>query len=222
MKRLPLITLLASLAGFAQSVTKDLGDFDKITTFDQIDALLVSSDENKIVLNGKNAKDVEIVNKNGELKVRMPIDKLLQGDNISATIYYKRLEAVEANEGSRIAGEGTIEATVFDLLAKEGGEIDLSLDVEKLNAKASQGSKVHLAGKATNQDIVVNSGAEYDAGNLLTQQTAVTSNAGGNADVNASDLVEAKVRAGGNIRIYGRPKQVNEKTFAGGTIKRMD
>jgi len=47
----------------------------------------------------------------------------------------------------------------------------------------------------------------------------ITVNAGGDSDVYATDLVEAKVRAGGDIIIYGKPKQINQKIVAGGTIK---
>jgi len=31
--------------------------------------------------------------------------------------------------------------------------------------------------------------------------------------------VEAKVRAGGDITIYGKPKQINQKVIAGGSIE---
>ena len=52
----------------------------------------------------------------------------------------------------------------------------------------------------------------------ITQQTTVTVNAGGLANVYATDLVDAKTRAGGTITIFGKPKQINEKTVAGGNI----
>ena len=35
----------------------------------------------------------------------------------------------------------------------------------------------------------------------------------------ATDLVDAKTRAGGEIKIFGKPKQINEKKIAGGTIE---
>ena len=33
-----------------------------------------------------------------------------------------------------------------------------------------------------------------------------------------TDFVDAKVRAGGDIVIFGKPKQINQKVIAGGTI----
>jgi len=197
---------------------KNVGDFNKVTAFDQIDVMLVPSNENKVILNGKGSKEVELINKNGELKIRMPLTKLLKGDAISATVYYSKIDAVEANEGSRIASESAIQATDFNIIAKEGSTIELLLDVEDLQARISNGSKINLEGTATQQDVLINSGAIYQASNLKTKHTTITANAGGDAEINASDSVDAKVRAGGDIIIYGKPKDINQKVIAGGKI----
>ena len=221
MKNIIIASVLAvSQFCFAQTpITKELGSFTKLSTFDQINVTLIKSDKNKIVINGSLASDVEIVNKNGELKVRMPVSKLLKGDDISATIYYSKLESVDANEGSRITSEDTFKAVSFNVAAQEGSQIQLNLDVDKLIVKGSEGSIITLSGNANNQDVLVNSGAEYNGEKLITNQTTVTSNAGGDAEIYAKEIVDAKVRAGGEIEIHGKPKKINKKVIAGGTIK---
>lgn len=218
MKKLIYSLLLISTLCFSQT-EKEVGDFNKVTTFDQIDVRLIPGDVNKVVLSGKGSDEVEIVNKNGELKIRMPFSKLLDGDNISATVYFKKIDAVEANEGSRISSEKEITNTSFDIKAKEGAEIHLNLQVEKLIVRVANGSKIELEGIATNQDVLVNSGGEYKGDKLHTNLTDITVNAGGNANVFATELVNSKVRAGGTITIYGKPKQINKKIFAGGSIE---
>ncbi len=209
--------MISSIA-FSQT-EKSVGDFNKVTSFDQIEVLLIPSDENKVVLNGFGSEDVEIVNKNGELKIRMRLTKMLSGENISATVYYKNIDAVEANEGSRISSEATFEATAFDIKAKEGAQIKIKINVDRLTARIGNGSTVTVSGTTKNQDVLINSGGIYEAKKLQTNQTIITANAGGDADVYATDLVDAKVRAGGDIRIFGKPKQINQKIVAGGTIK---
>ncbi|WP_333879065.1 head GIN domain-containing protein [Flavobacterium sp.] len=199
-------------------VEKKVGDFNKVTAFDQIDVLLVKSNENKVILDGKEANEVELVNKNGELKIRMPLTKLLGGDHISVTVYYKSITAVEANEGSRVACDDVLQSVAFDVNAKEGSEIKIKVDTEKLTVRVANGSKVTVEGNSDYQDVLVNSGGIYEAEKLKTKLTTVTANAGGMADVFASDSVDAKVRAGGDITIYGKPKQINQKVVAGGTI----
>lgn len=218
MKKIVFSLVLLSSVAFGQ-VEKNVGDFTKITAFDRIDVFLIPGIENKVLLDGSGADEVQLVNKNGELKIRMPLTKMLDGDNISATVYYKNINAVEANEGSRIACGDKIKATTFDIIAKEGSEVKLILDVAKLTVRTANGSKITLEGKAKNQDVVVNSGGIYEAEKLITEQTTIAGNAGGEADVFATELVDAKVRAGGNITIYGKPKQINQKVIAGGTIK---
>ncbi len=49
-------------------------------------------------------------------------------------------------------------------------------------------------------------------------QTSISVSAGGNAEINASVLVDAKVKAGGSIYVYGKPEQINKETLFGGKI----
>jgi hypothetical protein len=219
MKKIVYSLLLISSIAFAQT-EKNVGDFTKVTAFDKIDVTLIPSTENKVKLIGKNYNEVELVNKNGELKIRMPFPKMLSGETISATVYYTKLEAVEANEGSRIASKDAITAVNFDIICKEGSEIKLiNLQADRLQVRVSQGSIVTVLGDVKNQDILSNSGGKYDGQDCKTEQTIVTVNAGGMANIYATDLVDAKTRAGGEIIIHGKPKQINEKKIAGGTIE---
>ena len=69
---------------------------------------------------------------------------------------------------------------------------------------------------------MVNTGGKIRNKELNTKETVVVVNAGGRADVKASDYVKAKVRAGGYIYIYGNPKQVDRDKVFGGKIAVVD
>jgi hypothetical protein len=211
-----LLVLLTTKWLFAQD--KNVGDFTKVTAFDQIDVVLIPSDENKVSLNGSGSDQVELINKNGELKIRMPLTKMFSGDNISATVYYTQLNTVEANEGSRIASEAVISTGDFEIITKEGSIVELALDVKNLLVKMNDGSKVSLEGKADSQDVLLNSGSVYKAEKLQTTSTIITSNTGAEGSIRVSDLADAKCRAGGKVYIYGNPKRINKKIIAGGKI----
>ena len=218
MKKIIYSLLLISSITFAQS-ERFIGDFNKVTSFDKIDVVLISGTENKVILKGTNSAEVELINNNGELKIRMPLTKILSGEDVSATVYYKKLNVLEANEGSRISCDTEIKTIGFDIITKEGAEIVLNnLVADKLKVRCGAGSIVTIKGTVKNQDILANSGAKYDGQDCTTQQTTVTVNAGGIANVNVSDIVDAKTRAGGTITIYGNPKQINQKSVAGGKI----
>ncbi|WP_162126825.1 head GIN domain-containing protein [Flavobacterium phycosphaerae] len=217
MKKLVFGLGLISSIAFGQ-VEKNVGDFTKVTSFDQIDVLLIPGNENKVIIDGSDADDVELINKKGELKIRMPLTKMLGGDNISVTVYFKTINAVEVNEGSRIACGDKIKTNNFDIIAKEGSEVKLILAVSKLNVRVANGSKIYLEGSAQNQEVLVNSGGIYEAETFITKETKITTNAGGVALIYATDLLNAKIRAGGNISIYSKPKQFTKEVIAGGTF----
>ena len=212
------IFLLVSNILLAQ-ISKSLGDFSKVTAFDKISIKLVSSNENRIEIKGDLASEVQIITKNKELKIRMPLEHLMKGDDVNVILYFKKLEAIEANEGSSISCDSNLKALDFNLIAKEGADIKVAIDAQRITLKSSNGAVITLSGKAQNLEAIVSSGGILEAQKLETNQTVISVNAGGNADVFATDLVDAKVRAGGNITIYGNPKQVNQKTVITGNIK---
>jgi hypothetical protein len=217
MKKLVLFTLMAAGIASAQT-TKNLGDFSQLKVFDQIQVTLIPSDENKIELSGPRSGDVEFVTKNDLLKIRMSIGRTLDGEKVKATLYYKTLNDVDVSEGAYVTGSTAINTQKMTVTAKEGGQVELNLDVRNVNVRSVTGGIVRLAGKATVMDAKLGTGGVLDAKPLQTEQTTIGINAGGTADVTASELVDASVKAGGDINIYGNPKHVNQKTTFGGSI----
>ncbi|MDN3675402.1 head GIN domain-containing protein [Flavobacterium branchiarum] len=215
------VAILFVQASFGQ-VTKNLGDFDKVKVFDKLSITLIHSSENKIVIKGSRESEVEVVNKNGELKLRMPFPKLLSGDDISIQLYYKHIENIDVSEGSIVSSKDKIKQTSIDLNSKEGGEINVILDVDNAKVRAVSGGTIKVSGEAKTQIASLGSGGILKAKDLQTSQTTISVSAGGNAEIYATTLVDAKVSAGGYIYIYGKPKQINQKTVLGGRIEEKE
>ena len=218
MKKLVIIVFVFLCQIATAQVTRNLGDFDQVKVFDKINVKLIAASENKIVVTGARADELETVNKNGELKIRMPFPKLLSGEDITVKLYFKNLESIAVSEGSYVSSENDFKQTSLDLNAKSGGEIKLTIAVDKVSVKVNSGGIVSLFGTAENQEVVITSGGILNAKELATSQTTISVAAGGKSEIHASILVDAKVRAGGSIFIYGKPKQVNQEVFIGGTI----
>ncbi|WJS95758.1 DUF2807 domain-containing protein [Flavobacterium johnsoniae] len=213
-------TILFVQMSFGQ-VTKELGEFDTVKVYDKLSVKLVQSSENKVVVKGAREKELEAVNKNGVLKLRMPFPKLLSGNDLEVTLYYKHLELIDVNEGAEVTSKETLKATSFKVSAQEGGKINVDLNVDKLKVSSVSGGEITVTGKADNLDAGLGAGGYFLGSKLATSQTKVSVSAGGKADVNASTLVDAKVSAGGSIYIYGKPKQINQKTVFGGKIEEV-
>lgn len=208
--------VVLSQVAYSQT-SKNFGDFSSVKTYDRINVTLVKSSENKVEISGDDS-DVEIVNKNGELKIRMIPTKIMQGDKVSVTVFYENLNEIQASQGSKITSEDAVENGILNITSNEGSILNLKIEADILNAKTNSGGIINISGIAKTQDVLVNSGANFNGRNLKSEVTSVTTNAGGNADVYASKTVTATNRAGGNINVYGSPENRNTKNMLGGKI----
>lgn len=206
-----------------QDIRQNLQKFTEIKVFDGLSVSLIKGNENKAVITGANTDKVAIVNNDGVLKIRMQIDKIFSGYRTYIDLYHtEELKIIDVNEDARITSDETYVQEVLDLRAQEGGELEINCQVDQLLVKVISGGEVFASGFSNNQDVIINTGGSYIGKTFKTKFTTISVNAGGNAEIYATDYVKANVKAGGEILVYGDPKKMDESTVFGGKIKRMD
>lgn len=215
MKKFLMLTAIAVVQFSIAQITRDVGEFSSLKVYDKITVTLHHSGENRVEANNS---DVEIVNKNGDLKIRMIPTKIMQGDQANVKIYYNQLCDIQASQGSSISADEDLECNTLVLTSNEGSKINLNISTDQLEAKLNSGGMMNLSGMAAEQNIIVNSGSKFSGKDLESQQATVTLNAGGNADVNAVDSITATTRAGGVINVYGDPAEKEIKNIIGGKV----
>ncbi len=214
------LLFLGSLSIFAQnSIEKQMGDFTEVKVYDLIYVNLIPAEENKVVLTGKDAQDISLSNKDGVLKIRMETSKLFSGSNTSVAVYYKDLAIIDANEGTKINSDHSITRDVLKLKTQEGGEIKVIVEVNELISKAVTGGKIQVNGTAITHDLHINTGGVLKGKDLITETTKVKIKAGGDAEINASELAEINIKAGGDVFVYGNPKVIDQNKLFGGRVK---
>ncbi|MBD0831260.1 head GIN domain-containing protein [Aestuariibaculum sediminum] len=208
---------------YAQApVETEIGEFNELKVYDLIQVKLVKANENKAVISGKNKNNVVFNNKNGVLKIKMEFEKLFDGDATNVTLYYTSFDTIDVNEGSKVESDDEIKQFEVNLRAQEGGIIKVPINVSVVNTKAVTGGIVETKGTAKEQTVALRTGGVFKGTHLETKYTDVTINAAGEAYVRASEQVDATVRAGGNVYIYGKPTTINETTVIGGKVHRMN
>ncbi|PQV49595.1 putative autotransporter adhesin-like protein [Jejuia pallidilutea] len=218
-----LLVFLISYNSIAQKeIDKTVGEFSELKVYDLIEVELIKSDVDKVVITGKNRNDVVVNNKNGTLKIKMKLEEAFDGSNTIVKLYYTNIDVIDGNEGAKIHSDDVIEQFEIDLNAQEGAEIKVNLDVKYANIRAVTGGDIYATGKAKHQDVSIYTGGDYNGEELKTEYTEVSIRAAGEARVFASKKVTAKVRAGGDIFIYGNPESIDESRVLGGRIKRME
>ena len=217
-----LMTLFMSVASAQENIESNVGDFDEIKVYDLINVELIKSDENKAIISGDNTSDVELINKNGTLRIKMRLGQNFEGNKTVVTLYYKNIAVIDANEGSYVSSEDLFKQYDMELRVQEGAIIKLQLEVTDAKIKAVTGGVIEVAGKAIRQDISMNTGGIFQGKNLESETTYITIRAAGEGHINASRLADVKIRAGGDVYIYGNPEKVNESKIIGGRIQRID
>jgi len=211
--------LTAMVTTAQQTIDREVGDFNEIKVFDLIEVNMIQSDENRILIKGRNVDDIKWVNKDGTLKLRMQLDKKFTGEDTFIEVYYTSIDVIDANEGARITCNEMVSQNKVELRAQEGAKIHIGMEVDFAEIRAVTGGIVAASGLAKNQSVVLNTGGVFDGRDLKTATSEVKISAGGEADVYASERIDINVRAGGDVNVYGQPSQVNKNTFAGGRIR---
>lgn len=210
---------LIAMQVFAQRIIdKEVGDFNEIKVFDLIEVNLIKSDQNRILIKGDNVYDIKYVNKDGVLKLRMQLEKKFRGEDTLIEVFYTDLHTIDANEGARIVCNATVEQEHITLKAQEGAKIKIGMTVEEVAIRAVTGGIVEASGLAKNQVIVLNTGGIFEGRELKTEVASIKISAGGEAELHATEKLDINVKAGGDVVVYGNPREVNKNTLAGGRI----
>ena len=205
---------------FAQDRTQNLGDFNEIKIFNGLSVEIERSDNSKVEISGEKTDDVVVKNVNGKLKFSLKFPEQFNADKVKIKIFYNQdILILDANEGSALFSDEIIEQVNLTIKTQEGAYIHVPVDVKYLTIKAVTGASIKVRGTATNQDVEVTTGGVYEAFDLINEYADVIAASGGNAEVNVSNLLDAKVRFGGNVYYKGNPEKVNSKKVFGGKIK---
>ena len=200
-----------------------IDDFINIKVYSGIEIKLIPSDENKIVISGDDNKGVVTKIKRNTLKIRHSLEHILKPIFTYVELYHKAiLDEISLYQGSDLSSDSTYQQTSINIKVQEGSTMNFVFKGEKISSLVSTGGQLFLSGEVTNHEAVVNSGGACEAETLKSEQTRVRVTAGGLSYINASKLIEAKVTAGGIIRVYGNPDKIVTKKTIGGQIFEME
>ena len=76
MKRIIYTLALFIIPGILLAQTeRKIGDFQKLSVYDGINVELIKSETNRVEITGKNTAYIVVKNKNGDLKIRLSVEK---------------------------------------------------------------------------------------------------------------------------------------------------
>ena len=212
--------------GFAQTITKPLDYFDRLTVSRGIEATLFASNEKTLEIQyaGIDLEDIIIQNVNGSLKLKVSSEALwdqIEEDDgwwVRVKIPYRHLEYLEVSTGASVYAKDPLKEEQLDIETSMGGELDVSVEIGSLFLQNSMGGVVDISGTTDELDIVGNMGAVTDASDLEAKVVKAKANMGAELKVNCTEDFSGKASMGGYIRVFGDPGRFRDSSSMGGEI----
>ena len=219
MKRFILtLLIIPSLLVSQEEINRNLGEFTKLSIYDGINVELIKSDENKVEASGENTRFVVVKNKNGNLKIRLNVQKRFSGDRTMVKLYYKNIYSFIAHEGSNIFSKDTIKQADLKIKGHTGSRIDIPVELNSISVTSTAGAKITLRGSSTYLEASSATGSEINARNMVIEDGEVSALSGSMVDVRAESSLEAIARIGGVINVHSKTERITEKVSLGGSV----
>jgi len=219
MKRFILtLLIIPNLLVSQEEINRNIGEFTKLSIYDGINVELIKSDENKVEASGQNTRFVVVKNKNGNLKIRLNVQKRFSGDRTMVKLYYKNIYSFIAHEGSNIFSKDTIKQADLKIKGHTGSRIDIPVELNSISVITTAGAKITLRGSSTYLDASSATGSEINARNMIIEDGEVSALSGSMVDVRAETSLEAIARIGGVINIHSKTERITEKVSLGGAV----
>ncbi|MBL1407688.1 GIN domain-containing protein [Sphingobacterium faecale] len=221
MKHFFLIFVLGACTFFQAEaqLSRTLTSFRELEVTDKIRVRLLAATEDKIVIEGEYASQLELIQTDDVLRLKMTTSAIMQGQKVDVSLYTTNLSSIIGRKGAQInTDDFEIQTDSVYLSANEGAIISLRVHVEKVEAWSTAGGSISLEGETKDQVVNCTFGGHYEAKGLLSDQAYVRTNAGGKCEVNVGKSIDVQTRAGGVIDVYGNPSERKQRRLAGGKI----
>ena len=219
MKKIIYILALVVLPNLLSAQTeRKIGDFQKLSVYDGINVELIKSETNRVEITGKNTAYIVVKNKNGDLKIRLNVERRFSGNRTKVSVFYKSLYSIISHEGANVFSKDTINQADLNLKANSGSRQNMIVKLNTLQATATAGAKINVNGIAKYQELSATTGAEIMASKLENEEANAVSTTGALIDVSTRKDLKVNSKIGGVINVHTKTDKITEKISVGGAV----
>ena len=219
MKKIIYILALAIIPSLLNAQTEmKIGDFQKLSVYDGINVELIKSETNKVEITGKNTAYIVIKNKNGDLKIRLSVEKRFSGNRTKVSVFYKNIYSIISHEGANVFSKDTLNQADLNLKANSGSRQNMIVNLNTLQATATAGAKINIKGITKYQDFSSLTGAEIMASKVENEEANAVSTTGALIDISTTKDLKVNSKIGGIINVHKKTDKITEKISVGGAV----
>lgn len=208
----------------SQEDKRSVDPFDAIQIQGHYDVLLTRGKEGTLKLSGKSTdlKQVETFVKNNILIIKQSKELWSLSDwtsgRVSIEIPVERINEVILNGSGEIRSKHTLSTTSFKTKLSGSGDIDLTVEAERVKGIVTGSGDLRLSGKAQETYFEVTGSGDIKAKNLKSNVCSGRITGSGSINIYAKVEMDSYITGSGHINCYGKPPFHKTKVTGSGDV----
>ena len=218
------------------------GDFDEIEVSQSIDAEVIKSDVEKIVISAPAniIEEILVENSNGKVHIHYKSGiRVMNTSKVTAKIYAKDFIKLKANSSASIrikdkfiqdktdleassSGSlvGNLEANKLDISVDSSGSFEGEIWAVDLQTEANSSGSITITGKSKNANADSSSSGSISAKNVLVENVTADASSSGSVEISASHTAQAEATSSGTVSIFkkGNLSMIKKEESSGGSV----
>ncbi|WP_419868807.1 GIN domain-containing protein [Chryseobacterium sp. CT-SW4] len=218
------------------------GDFDEIEVSQAIEAEVIKSETERVVVSAPEniINEILIDNDGGKLHIHYkPGIRVMNTSKVTAKIYARDFNKLKASSAAKIKVKdqftqektdidassaasisGHIEANELDINVSSSSSFEGKIWAVDLDVEASSAASVSISGKSKNADLSASSGSSISGKEVVVDHLKADASSGSSIEISATSAVEGKASSGGSVNVYkkGNLTTINKQENSGGSV----
>ena len=216
-------------ASFSEIVDRHLSGFHAIDVAGSFDVYITQGSTESVKVEAPSNMMGRIITEvnNGVLRIYNKHDTFNWGDmwghhkKIVVYVVAKNLNSINLSGSGDAFFKDGIRAGNLKLSISGSGDMTGSVDEKNLECSITGSGDMKLSGRAESSGVTLVGSGDFTARSLQTVNCAVRVSGSGDAQVNASERVDATVSGSGDVRYTGGAKLINSRKTGSGDISRF-
>ncbi|XLS27725.1 head GIN domain-containing protein [Flavobacteriaceae bacterium M23B6Z8] len=203
--------------------TRDLGDYDGISSAGFMDVIIVAGEEGKITLEGESNLlehiETKVSGNNLSIKVEKGYNlRPSSGKQIVITVPVKRISKLSLAGSGKVVTETTLEADNFKLSVAGSGDLKASIEADEIKASVAGSGNIRLSGNANDMKLSIAGSGNLNAEQMKVMNISASIAGSGNAKVHCEGSLKARIAGSGNLKYTGNPSVEDTKSVGSGKV----
>jgi hypothetical protein len=214
---------------FSEIVDRHLSGFNAVNVAGSFDVYIVqgATESVKVEAPADMMDRIKTDVEGGVLKIYNKHDNWNWGDlwgrhkKIAVYVVINDVTGINLSGSGNVFFKEGLNANSLKLHISGSGDMTGRLTAKSLESSITGSGDMRLSGSATNSVVEVVGSGDFTARGLATVNTAVRVSGSGDAEINASNKVDAAVNGSGDVRYTGAAHNINSRKNGSGDVTRF-